>query len=364
LAKYEDPEALTAYLRQRTYLLAEKDTSTRSLKPFRFSLRSEAISVMPIADPVPPEAIQQEIRSLPPYSFLLAYQHFRVYFARSKYIPQTLREIGRLREITFRETGEGTGKSLDLDEFDQDYFHLFIWDENENGIVGSYRLGPVDIILLQKGLEGLYTYSLFRYDRRLIEQISPALEVGRSFILKSYQKQFAPLYLLWKGIAAFIARYPHYRFLFGPVSISNEYSTYSRQLLITFLEQYAWDANLSRLVKPKAPFSTFFLKWKAKKVVKYLYDLNDVSDVLKQLEKDMKGVPVLLRQYLNLGGKILAFNVDKEFSDVLDALICVDLLKTKRDILNRFFEPEQLRHFFDFHNQELSEVPSNEEKEA
>lgn len=359
LSKYTDPETLTAFLRERTYLLGESSSKKEGKNLLRFFIRSKKPALEPLIDPIPSDLIEQELNSLPPYAHLLKHQSFYIYATRAKYIPYTLKEIGRLREMTFRETGEGTGKALDIDQYDADYFQLFIWCEKERQIIGGYRLGPVDIIIPQKGLEGLYTHSLFHYDRRLIERISPALEIGRSFVIKAYQKQFAPLYLLWKGIATFIAKYPQYRFLFGPVSISKEYSTYSRQLLVTFLEQYALDKDLSRLIKPKAPFSTFFLKRKAKKMVQFLYDLQDVSSILNQLEQDMKGVPVLLRHYLNLGGKILAFNVDKEFNDVLDALICVDLFQTPKPLLERFFEPEQLRHFYDFHNYDPHAYPTN-----
>ncbi len=113
-----------------------------------------------------------------------------------------LQEIGRLRELTFRAVGEGSGKSADIDLFDAYYLHMFVWDAQANAIVGAYRLGLVEEILARYGKRGLYTHSLFRYGPRMLDMLKPAIELGRSFVRAEYQRSFAPMLLLWRGIGA------------------------------------------------------------------------------------------------------------------------------------------------------------------
>jgi len=121
-----------------------------------------------------------------------------------------LQEIGRLRELTFRAAGEGSGKTSDIDLFDAYYLHLFLWDREANAIVGAYRMGLADEIIMRYGKRGLYTQSLFRYGTRFLQTLNPAIELGRSFVRLEYQRSFSPLLLLWRGIGQFILRSPHY----------------------------------------------------------------------------------------------------------------------------------------------------------
>ena len=157
-------------------------------------------------------------------------EDFSVLLAKAREIPNVLHEIGRLREVTFRQVGEGTGKPIDLDRFDEHYWHLFVWNRHANEVAGAYRLGPSDEILARFGPKGFYTSQLFQWKRTFLDRISPALELGRSFVRPEYQKTYAPLLLLWKGIGQFLIRNPQYKLLFGPVSISNGYTAASRQL--------------------------------------------------------------------------------------------------------------------------------------
>ncbi|HAE87046.1 TPA: glycerol acyltransferase, partial [Candidatus Marinimicrobia bacterium] len=166
--------------------------------------------------------------SLPPGQELLKNREYSVIYAKVDDIPFSVRELGRLREITFRDVGEGTGKSLDLDIFDEYYYHLIVWNHVKKEIVGAYRLGPTDEIIRKYGPSGLYTSTLFRYKAGIFDKMGPSLELGRSFIRKEYQKKYAPLLLLWKGISLFIVRNPHYVNLFGPVSITGDYNAASR----------------------------------------------------------------------------------------------------------------------------------------
>jgi putative hemolysin len=248
-----------------------------------------------------------------------------------------LREIGRLREISFRQAGEGTGSSIDLDEFDSRYYQLFIWNRARNEIAGAYRLAGTDDIVSRYGKNGLYTNTLFRFSPYFFNRIHPALELGRSFVRPEYQRSYLPLLLLWKGIGHFVARRPWYRVLFGPVSISASYTTQSQSLMVDFLELNRPDLSLAFSVKPRHRFRSNSPRWsKIRNLAALLPDIDELSEAVMDLEPDRKGVPVLVRQYAALGGQILAFNVDHAFSGALDGLVVVDLEKVNLKLLERY----------------------------
>ena len=240
--------------------------------------------------------------------------------------PNILTELGRLRELAFRAVKEGSGKPLDLESYDSYYDHLFIWDREKLRIVGAYRLGGTDRILPEHGRSGLYTSSLFRIKRGLLDQIDPAIELGRSFVRLEEQKSFAPLMLLWRGISLYVCRYPRYRYLFGPVSISAAYSSMSKRLLMRFLEIHSSLPQLGKLIKPRNP-----PRMRGHRSVDpaqfsmVVRDLKEVNELISELEADGKSMPVLVRQYLKLGGQLLGFNIDPEFGDVLDGLMLFDV---------------------------------------
>jgi putative hemolysin len=248
-------------------------------------------------------------------------------------MPSALREIGRLREATYRLVGEGTGRDLDLDTFDDRYVHLFSWDRDRRRIVGAYRIGQTDRILASHGVAGLYTRSLFRYDERLMVHLSPALELGRSFVRAEYQKNYNALLLLWKGIGQFVVRHPQYRFLFGPVSISARYCDSSHRLLMAFLQQNHRDRDLAELVEAVNPRAFKPATALSSAVPR---SIDEANQLVMQAEADGKGVPVLLRHYLKLNARLLGFNVDPQFGDALDALMMVDLTAVDPAILNRY----------------------------
>ena len=203
----------------------------------------------------------------------------RVFCARAGQIPATLREIGRLRAVTFRAVGEGSDRAIDLDRFDQRYLHLFSWDRDQRRIVGAYRIGQTDRIVADAGVAGLYTRTLFRYDERLIERMAaPALELGRSFVRAEYQKNYNALLLLWKGIGRFIARHPQYRLLFGPVSISARYSAASHQSLMSFLRQNHFAAELGELVDALHPPRVSAARRESARTPRSIDEVNDLVE--------------------------------------------------------------------------------------
>jgi putative hemolysin len=342
------PSTLLHYVRARTYLLEQRScASSKKNQPRRAGKALE-----PVGTAIHGDLLREEISALPPQQRLVENGPYEVFYAEAFQIPKVLSEIGRLRERTFREVGEGTGRSLDLDRFDCFYSHLFVWNGQENEIIGAYRLGRSDRLLEEFGRRGFYTHTLFHYRRPFIEQMGPALEMGRSFVRSEYQKGFHPLMLLWKGIGHFIARHPRYAVLFGPVSISHDYSSASRDLMARTLMTHYSIPELGRLVKGRNPlhFRKFNRKEKIIDVNGELFtEFDDLAAMVSELENNGKTVPVLLRQYLNLGGRILALNVDKDFSDVLDALVLVDLRDTELKTLERYCGREGAQSFREFH---------------
>lgn len=342
LSGFNDRIAMMDYLRFRTYLLANRGTHARERK--RRFLKPKRLKEKPIVEETDPALIRRAVDALRgTEACLLENEEYTVFLIRYDDAPDIMREIGRLREITFRAEGEGTGFELDLDRFDRHYRHLFLWHKPEEAIVGSYRVGMTDEILPRFGKKGLYTSTLFRYKRKLLDQIGPALEMGRSFIRREYQRNYSSLFLLWKGISVILIRNPRYRSLFGPVSINNDYHSVSRQLLAAFLKINNFQPELASLVRARNPLKFRPVReWDPEMFVNSSsMDIGELSDLIGEIEKDQRGVPILLKQYLRLGGKLLSFNVDPDFSDVLDGLILVNLDETNRQIVERFMGKEE-----------------------
>lgn len=293
----------------------------------------------------PANDIPGEVARLAPEACLVETESFQVFCAQSRAIPATLREIGRLRELTYRAVGEGTGRDLDLDRFDDEYQHLFMWDKEKQRVVGAYRIGQSDRLVAARGVDALYTRTLFKYDCRLLVRLgAPALELGRSFIRAEYQKNYGALLLLWRGIGQFVVRNPQYRFLFGPVSVSARYSSTSNALLMEFLRQNHLDSDLAALVTAVHPV-------RPRPAVAVPQTIDEVNRMVANAEADGKGVPVLIRQYLKLNARLIAFSIDPAFGDALDALMVVDLAAVDAGILKRYFGAAEAAAYLAFHRQ-------------
>jgi putative hemolysin len=345
LAAFKDDGRLIDYLRLRTYLLDPSHEQSRDGPP---AVAQRPIEVIPAQ---PAALLEAEVAHLPPGQLLAHSGPLQVWQAEAGQIPYLLLEIGRLRELTFRQVGEGTARSFDLDAFDAHYLHLFLWHGERRELVGAYRIGRCDDILERFGRQGLYTSTLFRYRSRLFDAVGPALEVGRSFIRPEYQKNYAPLLLLWKGIGRFVVKHPRYRVLFGPVSITRDYSDLSRRLIAGTLDTDTHLPQLARLVRPRVPFPGKPLRIRGCSGAlarAFCRNMEDVATLVADLEVARKGIPVLLRHYLNLGGKLLTFNLDPEFSEVLDGLVLVDLLQTDRRALARYLGREGATAFLNY----------------
>ena len=335
----DDAEA-TRYLRFRAELLARRGACAGQ----------SGAAVMPVAPGVPADLLAAEIAALPSECLMENAREFAVYLAEAGRIPHMLDEIGRLREITFRASGEGTGQVRDLDRFDPYYLHLFLWNKEKREIAGAYRLGDVQKILARFGPKGLYTQTLFRFRMGFLAGLGSALEMGRSFIGPEYQRQFAPLLLLWKGIGAFVARHPEYSRLIGAVSVSNQYSPASRELIARYFERQTSAAEWRGAVKARRPLrGNLVQKWEAAALRSILPAVEDLSAPIADLEPDGKGIPILVRQYVKLGGKLLAFSVDPQFGNTLDGFVMVDLTRTSPEILARYMGKDQAQMFLAWH---------------
>lgn len=340
LKKFSDDESLTRYLRLHTFILSERPkTVVKGRDP---GTTEEDLPDKP--EPVPAlltstqADFDREVDILRRANALLAKQgSLSAFVAAAPLIPHLLREIGRLREVSFREVGEGTGEDIDLDRYDDYYLHIFLWDEKERRVAGAYRLGRCDMIMRRYGAKGLYTSTLFKFQKPFIQHLDDALEMGRSFVAPNYQRSLAPLPLLWKAVLSWVARHPRYTKLFGPVSISQDYHGLSRKLIVEFLRDNKFHPDLATLVKPRKPFRY----GKNKKLLREfisaeLKDVDDFSALIASLEEDGKGIPMLLKHYLRLNGTLLSFNVDKAFSSCLDGLILVNVTQTDPRLLGKY----------------------------
>ncbi len=346
LAMFSKPSDMMDYLRFRTYVLANKRKGhklSRRKRIARIRKRKKMADIAPAEDRA---LMFAEIQHLPKSQLLLEGGDVQVHYAKAEQIRHLLHEIGRLREVTFRAEHEGTGTSRDLDRFDEHYLHLFAWNKKKKEIVGAYRIGQTDEIMAQYGKKGLYTSTLFKYKKALLKELGPALELGRSFVCPEYQKNYSSLLMLWKGICLYVSKHPKYTKLFGPVSISNEYHSVSRRLLVMYLKANDYENELAKLIKPKHPLRARPIKGYAPTIFdRAVTDIGTISSVIAEIESGKRGVPILLKQYLRLGGKLLGFNRDPDFSDVLDGLILVDFLQTDPKQLQRLFGKEGIKAF-------------------
>ncbi len=345
--KFTDIHQLGRYLRSKTYCL---DSGMEVKHFFNYSLKSQPLPQL-IEDPVSEAEIFREIEGLRKDNLLFTIKNYTVFCAPSNKIPLLMSELGRLREITFREVGEGTNQSTDIDEFDLYYDQLIIWDNDGQQIVGGYRIGKGREIYDKFGIKGFYTQSLFKMKGGFVETLKQSLELGRSFIVKDYQRKPLPLFLLWKGILYFLLKNPEYRYLIGPVSISNTYSGISKELIIRYIMANFFDYKRAAFVKPRNRFKVTTNDQHLNTALENMTpDLKSLDKFIGDIDQYNNGLPVLLKKYLGLNAKIVAFNVDPKFNDCIDGLLVLDifdvpkstvesLLKEVNDLslLNRLF---------------------------
>lgn len=333
--------ATTDMFRMATYLLASKPDTERhaQLEPIQSTGSQLDIT-----------AIEQELNTLKDCK-LLSKNQFDVYCAPFDRLNHVFEAIATARESTFRAVGEGTGQEKDSDQFDPDYYHLFIWDRDGKAIVGGYRLGETDKIVERKGVSALYSRSLYRFDENYINSLGPALEVGRSFVTQAYQRLPSSLDLLWRGIGQFLVRNPQYRVLFGCVSISSDHSKTARAFISdAMMESFRAEQKFLENVKPMVPLKVKGKVWSSK-MLRSIQDISVFNKLVGQCDPG-KTIPVLLRHYLALNGRFVGFTVNKGFNDSLDGLILVDLHGVPERYLTRYLGKDGLvtyRQYWEAH---------------
>jgi len=321
--EYENVDDFHAFIRKKTYMLANPfEVSNPLIKTPNLKIPKPPKQVIP---PVSQNQMIKEIAKLRENdSRLLESHNYEVFFAESNKIPNILREIGRLREITFREVGEGTNNSIDLDEYDNYYHHMFLWDSKANNVVGAYRMGLGYDIYQKHGIDGFYINTLFRLEPELYSMMEQTIEMGRAFIVKEYQQKPMPLFLLWKGIVHVTLRYPEYKYLIGGVSISNQFSNFSKSLMIEFMKSHYYDPYLAQYIHPKKEY-----KVKLKDADKdFVFDASKADmvkfdKIIDELEPGNLRMPVLLKKYVKQNARLVAFNVDPKFNNAIDGLMYI-----------------------------------------
>jgi putative hemolysin len=239
--------------------------------------------------------------------------------------PALRMELGRQREITFRLVGESTGLPYDIDEFDSYYEQLIIWDDVAHRLVGGYRFGCGDKIFAEYGRRGFYINSFFQIDPAFDAYFPKCLELGRSFIIEDYQRKNLPLYLLWKGILAYMVKHPQYKYLIGPVSISRYYSDFSRKVLMEYARKHFYHPQFAKWFTPRTPFNPVITRIDRKELDEIESTSFDLEAVLDQLQPEHIQFPVLMKQYIRQNARFLGFNLDPNFNNALDGLMILDM---------------------------------------
>ncbi len=309
------------FLRAKTYAMG---TTMEIKKFFNYSLRRSPREE-PVIEPVPEEKISAEIEKIKKNYLLFKSGSFFVCCAPTMVMPNLTLEIGRLREITFRDVGEGTNRKIDIDEFDLYYNQLFVWDDEARKIAGAYRVGKGKEIMDKYGVKGFYIQSLFKIHRKFYPVLSRSIELGRSFIIKEYQKKPMPLFLLWKGILYFLIKNPEYRYLLGPVTISNRFSNFSKSVIIEFVKKNYYNKEFAKYIKPRNNFRVKITNVDTSAILGDSDDISKLDKFISDIEPSSYHIPVLLKKYLKTSGKIIGFNIDPKFNNALDGLLIMDL---------------------------------------
>lgn len=330
LNEFKEPNELLRFLRAKTYAL-ESSLEVES-KPFLKLHLQKPAEPEPIIEPTDLNLILQDIKRAEAKDLLFTHDTWKVFISPAKFIPNVLREISRLREITFREVGEGTNRSCDTDEYDLHYRHLFIWDDEHQKIVGAYRIGLGDVLYRKYKKQGFYLNELFKIKKEFSPILKQSLELGRSFVAKEYQRKPYSLMLLWKGVNEFLKKENYrYKYLIGPVSISNSFSALSKDLLVDFITKHHFDNELAKHVKPRNKYE---YQYKGEgSALRHLAndDIKVLDSMISEIETSQNKIPVLLKKYLKQNAKIISFNIDPKFNNALDGFLVMNIEEVPED---------------------------------
>ncbi|MDP5105706.1 MAG: lysophospholipid acyltransferase family protein, partial [Polaribacter sp.] len=303
--EYKDINSFSEFIRKKTYMLAnpfKKAHKLLSTQNIKIKKSVKKITVQKNVD-----LFVKEVDGLRENDArLLESKNYEVFFANAKQIPNLLHEIGRLREITFREVGEGTNNAIDLDKYDKYYHHLLLWDREAKCLAGAYRMGLGREIYKKYGINGFYVQTLFRIEPELYQMMENTIEMGRAFIIAEYQQKPMPLFLLWKGIVHVTLRYPEYKYLMGGVSISNQFSDFSKSLMIEFMKSHYYDPYIAQYIYPKKEY-----KVKLKDADKdFVFDatqadMQKFDKIIDEIEPGALRIPVLIKKYVKQNARLV-----------------------------------------------------------
>ena len=348
-AEFKDLESFTGYLRRKTYMLANVFEKKKLFEKIPHTLKLPK-APKKIATEMKSELMEAEVENCRQLDKrLLISKNYEVFLAKREIIPNIVQELGRLREITFREIGEGTNNPVDLDPFDNYYYHLFLWDNETNKVAGAYRMGMGAEIFKDHGINGFYLQDLFRFEPELYKMMSKSIEMGRAFIIKEYQQKPMPLFLLWKGIVHCTLRFPEHKYLIGGVSISNKFSNFSKSLMIEFMRSNYYDPYVAQYVRPKKEFKVK-LEDADKDIVfdKSEADLNKFDKIIDEIEPENLRLPVLIKKYIKQNAKVVAFNVDPLFNNAVDGLMYIRIAdlpeSTVKPVMEEFQKELEEKH--------------------
>ncbi len=315
VALYDNPKELAAYLRCRSYAL-EANIPTRTVE-------KKVADLEDIDAPTDLSLMLSELEAIREKAFLYSTSDYDCYLADYEDIPNLMHEIARLREETFRAIGEGTGKSLDQDEFDRHFKQMILWDKVKQKIAGCYRLGIGSEIIPKYGIKGFYVSTLVNFDEAFAEHLSNTIELGRSFVTLEYQKEVLPLMLLLRGLSDVVVRYPEAKHFIGPVSISSWYPKFYMSMIVKYVtEKHPVSEELAHMATPMTPFHEDFLKVDADVLMQGNMDgIEKFDKFMFRLSNGQYRLPTLFKKYLKLNAKFLCFNVDPDFNDTLDSLL-------------------------------------------
>jgi putative hemolysin len=339
---YKEIPAFYEFIRRKTYMLANPfEKAHRLISTSNIKIRK---SPKKITTQRNSNLFVKEVAALREKNGrLLESKNYEVFFASAKDIPNLIHEIGRLREITFRVVGEGTNKAIDLDIYDQYYHHLFLWDCEANCLAGAYRMGLGKEIYKTYGIKGFYINTLFRIEPELHQMMENTIEMGRAFIIGEYQQKPMPLFLLWKGIVHVTLRHPEYKYLMGGVSISNQFSDFSKSLMIEFMKSHYYDPYIAQYIRPKKEYKVK-LKDGDKDFVfdATKADMQKFDKIIDEIEPGVLRIPVLIKKYVKQNARLVAFNVDPKFNNAIDGLMYIKVADIPESTVKPVMEEFQM----------------------
>ena len=336
--EHQDLQEFKDFLRNKTYLLSSYYNKKKSIKdvlknPSQIDLSnihlpkiSQKNKVKDIVNETATELLQSDLKELRtnPEFLLFTSNNYECFIAKAEQIPNILREIGRLREITFRQIGEGTNDEIDLDRYDNHYHHLFLWDKDANKIVGAYRMAIGAEVYEKYGIKGFYINELFNFEPEIHPFFKKCIEMGRAFVSSEYQQKPMPLFLLWRGIVHITLRNPQQKFIVGGVSISDQFSDFSKSLMIEFMKTHYYDSTVAQFVRAKKEFKVKLTEEEKKFIFdESEADLNKFDKIIDELEPNVLRLPVLIKKYIKQNARVIAFNVDPNFNDAIDGLMYI-----------------------------------------